>query len=78
MIPIGRYNKDYDMFLNGNLGQLGEKGQIEKIKNEDALYLITNNKVKRNWQNPEKVRQYIIDNLKIVDKIDFFDVYDRM
>ena len=30
MIPINKYNKDYDMFLNGNIGKDGEQGQIER------------------------------------------------
>ena len=28
MIPIDRYNKNYDLFLIGNLGKDGEEGQI--------------------------------------------------
>ena len=32
MIPINNYNKDYDMFLKGNIGKDGQEGQIQKIK----------------------------------------------
>ena len=28
MIPINHYNKDYDMFLKGNIGRNSEQGQI--------------------------------------------------
>ena len=32
MIPINHYNKDYDMFLKGNIGKDGQEGQIRKIQ----------------------------------------------
>ena len=77
MIPIDKYNKDYDMFLKGNLGSKGEEGQISKIQNEkDIIILIKNEKYKRNWQNPEKVRKYIINNMNKTGKIGVFDIYE--
>ena len=30
MIALNKYNKNFDMFLKGNLGSKGEFGQIEK------------------------------------------------
>ena len=78
MIPIDKYNKDYDMFLKGNLGAKGEEGQIDKLKNENkAFILILNDNYSRNWQNPEKVRKYIIDNWSKIDTVGNFDVYTR-
>lgn len=76
MIPIDRYNKDYDMFLKGNLGKDGEEGQIEKLKKENAIILIMNSKYKRNWQNPEKVRKYIINNKEKTGEIGNFEIYE--
>ena len=62
-IPINQYNKDYDMFLKGNLGGNGEDGIIDRINNEkNAIYLLKKSGL--NWQNPGKVRNYIIDNLE--------------
>ena len=75
MIPINRYNKDYDMFCIGNLGSNGEDGQIEKIRSEDALYMIMSDDSNLNWQNPNKVRAYIKDNMELVEKVGVFDVY---
>ena len=77
MIPINRYNKDFDMFLKGNLGGKGEEGQIEKIKAEDAKYLIIKDGMTRNWQNPELVRTYIKEHLKHTDDISNFEVYEN-
>lgn len=77
MIPIDRYNKDYDMFNKGNLGSLGEEGQIEKLKDsKDKIVLIKNQKYNRNWQNPEKVREYIIENMNKTGEVGVFDIYE--
>lgn len=77
MIPINRYNKNYDMFNKGNFGSKGEEGQIEAIKNTDAKFLIVKDGINRNWQNPEKVRRYIQDNMIKTDTIKDFDVYEN-
>ena len=77
MIPIGRYHKNYDMFLKGNLGSRGEEGQIEDIKNlENIRILIMNDAYSRNWQNPEEVREYIQSNMTKVGEIGCFDIYE--
>lgn len=76
MIPLDKYNKDFDMFLKGNLGSASEEGQIEKIKNmENALILIKNDKMALNWQTPTKVIEYVKTNLKKIGTVSFFDVY---
>lgn len=77
MIPINKYNKDYDMFLNGNIGKDGEQGQIERIKNKDKneLLLIRKSKFKSNWQTPLEVIKYIRDNLEKIDSVSIYDVY---
>ena len=31
----------------------------------------------RNWQNPEKVREYIIENIDKIGEIDTFDIYEK-
>ena len=76
MIPIERYNKDYDMFLKGNIGVEDEEGQIEKLKNtEDVYILVMRDKENRNWQTPTKVLDYIEENYEIIDTVSIFDVY---
>ncbi len=77
MVPINKYNKDYDMFLNGNIGKDGQQGQIEKIKvrNENTLYLIRQKDISQNWQTPTQVIEYIRNNLKQIDTIDIYEVY---
>ena len=77
MIPIDKYNKDYDMFLKGNIGKDGEEGQIKKIKQKDesTLYLIRKENMKSNWQTPMNVVKYIRDNLVRIGEISIYEIY---
>lgn len=77
MIPINKYNKNYDMFLKGNIGKNGEDGEIQKIKerNENDLYLIKRKNINLNWQTPMKVINYIRENLELVEEISIYEVY---
>lgn len=77
MIPIDSYNKDYDMFCVGNLGKGGEEKQIERIKSEDALYMILNDEYAINWQNPNRVSEYIKSNLEYIETKGVYDVYEN-
>ena len=77
-IPIDQYTKNYDMFMKGNFGIKGEEGIIENLKNEeDYIVLIKNEQYSRNWQNPEEVRKYIIQNMNKIGEIDAFDIYEK-
>ena len=77
MIPIDKYNKNYDLFLRGNLGKDGEEGEIEKIKNRDnnTIYLIRKANINQNWQAPENVITYIRNNLELLGQLTMYDVY---
>lgn len=77
MIPIDRYNKDYDMFLKGNLGSQGEYGQIDKLKKEEEkIVLMLNENYNRNWQNPEEVRKFILMSMEKTGEIGIFSIYE--
>ncbi len=78
MIALNKYNKNFDMFLKGNLGSPGEIGQIEKIKHlkKGTKILIKNNQYKLNWQTPLEVISYIKNNLNKIDEISIFDIYE--
>ena len=77
MIPIDRYNKDYDMFLKGNIGKDGEQGQIEKIKkkNDNEIILVRKSNLKTNWQTPKEVVKYVRENLEKIGEINIFEIY---
>ena len=77
MIPIDHYNKNYDMFLKGNIGKDSEKGQIGEIKqrDENTLYLIKKKDLSLNWQTPLEVITYIRENLELVGQINIYEIY---
>lgn len=80
MIPLDRYNKDYDLFAKGNLGSGGEEKQINKIKDRaenDVKYLILNKNYKLNWQTPTKVLDYVRENFVKTGTIGIYDIYER-
>ena len=80
MIPIDRYNKDYDLFAKGNLGSGGEENQINRIENrseDDTKYLILNENYKLNWQTPTKVLDYIKENFVKTGTIGIYNIYER-
>lgn len=76
-IPLDIYYKDYDMFLIGNIGSKGEERQIEKLqKDTNKIVIIKSDGVSLNWQNPNKVREYIKQNMDYKYSILYFDVYE--
>ena len=78
MIPLDKYNKDYDMFLLGNIGKDGEEGQIEKIKQrgKDTIYIIRMKEIPQNWQTPQRVIEYIRENLNFIGTVDAYEIYE--
>lgn len=78
MIPLDKYNKNYDLFLKGNLGKDGEEGEIAKIQNreENTVYLIRNASISLNWQTPKKVIEYIRENLQKIGQVSMYDIYE--
>lgn len=75
-IPLDIYNKNYSMFLKGNIGKDGEEGIIKEIESsEKCIYLIKNSRYSQNWQNPTKVTNYIKNNLYLVDSVYIYDCY---
>ena len=70
--------KNYDMFLNGNIGKDGADGIIEDIKNsKDSIYIIKKDGMNLNWQTPTEVLDYIRNNLKYVGSTSIFDIYEK-
>lgn len=78
MIPINRYNKNYDMFLIGNIGSKGSEGVIEDLKSkENVKLLLLNNERNLNWQTPLDVIKYVKENYSKTGEIEIFDVYEK-
>lgn len=78
MIPLHRYNKNYDMFLIGNLGGNGSKAIVDDLKSkENIIILILKNEELMNWQTPRDVIRYIKDNYVKDGEIGIFDIYKK-
>ena len=78
MIPTGRSNGMMDLPFKGNLGQGGENGLIEKIKNtKNAEFLIEKDEENIEWQESKSVRKYIIDNMEKIGEIEEFEIYSN-
>ena len=77
MIPINKYNKDYDMLNKGNLGESGEQRMIKEIgQNNNTQYLILNDKYPKNWQTPLDIIEYVKNSKRKMEEIGVFDIYE--
>lgn len=76
MIPIDRYNKDFDMLL---LGNLGAENELDKYleNNEDIIVLISSNEEYLSWQHPKELTDRIIENWQQIGSIIRFYVYSK-
>lgn len=74
MISIDRYNKDFDMFLLGNLGR---KNQLSKeLENEENLVvLIAYSEELLNWQHPKDITDLIVENWTNIGNVTRFYAY---
>jgi len=76
MIPVDKYNKDFDMFLLGNLGQENIKVQVKTIEQEENLMvLIPYSEDLLNWQHPKDITDSIIERWENIEQIGRFFVY---
>ena len=76
MIPINRYNKNYDMFLKGNIGGKGSKGIIEDLQSkENITLLILKDKRSLNWQTPIDIIEYVQNKYEKIGEIEGFEIW---
>ena len=77
MIPIDKYNKDYDMLLKGNLGENGEEILIKDIEqSKDTKYLVLKDEYSKNWQTPLNIIKYVTNNKTKTGEIEIFNIYE--
>jgi len=78
MIPLKQSNGAFDLVLRGNLGYKGVEKLIEQIeatKNTEFLMYTDDDKVF--WQEPEEIREYIINNLDKQGEILHYSIYAK-
>lgn len=73
MLAANRYNKYFDLFMNGNFGIEGEKEMNNIIKDRDNFILLYDGD--RNWQEPTRIKDYVKNNYKIISNIRRFNIY---
>lgn len=79
MVPLKLNNGMLDLPFLGNLGENGEEGLIEKIKNINNLeILIVKDEEELLWQESKIVRKYIIENMKKIGEIENFYIYSNI
>ena len=75
-----KYYKYFDLFMNGNFGKDGEKDIIKEIKSrENTVYLVNTNDIYSNegkrFQLPNKIIEYVVNNLSFEEMIDEYRIY---
>lgn len=76
-IPLDIYNKDYDLFLIGNVGKNGTNTKIKELCEKENIKILVNSNIENiNWQMDKKDIQYVIENKEKVGQIERFDIYE--
>lgn len=75
MLAINRYNKYYDLFMNGNFGKKGEEEIIEQLGQENFKLLINDNF--KHYQRPTKILEYVHNNYHMTGTIGKFNIYEK-
>ncbi len=76
MTPLKINNKEFDLPFYGNLGEDGEDGLLEKIKElKNTDILITRDDEDIKYQESAKIRNYIKNNYEKIGEIEEFDIY---
>ena len=76
MLAIDRYNKYYDLFMNGNFGKKGEDEIIQELKNTSDLKLLINDDFKH-YQRPINILNFVHENYEITGQIGNFNIYEK-
>ena len=70
---MNKYNKYFDLFMNGNLGINGKKKMYKIINKKNQIILI--NRDLNNWQCPNEIINYVLEKYNICGSIEQFDIY---
>ena len=76
MIELKKSNGMYDLLFNGNLGYKGKDkvySDIDNLKNTE--FLVVTNEEDIFVQEPQEIRKYIMDNLKLKGQIHNYSIY---
>lgn len=74
-IPMGRYDKDYDMCLAGNWGDRTSDEMAQALLQRGGIMLLAADGYGINWQVPEDFLEDIKEHASCVDRVGKYDVY---
>ncbi len=72
-LNINRYNKYFDLFMNGNFGINGEKEIFNIIDNEEQVFMISN--FTNNNQTPTDIINYVKGRYHFCGNYETFDLF---
>ena len=72
-LNINKYNKYFDMFMNGNFGINGEKEIYSIIDSDNKIFMI--NDISNHWQSPSNIINYVKEKYHICGAIDYLTIY---
>ena len=72
-LNVGRYNKYFDLFMNGNFGIKGMNEVFSIIDSGEHKFLISN--TNDNWQTPINIINHVKENYHNCGHVANFDVY---
>lgn len=75
MIPLEKYNKNFDMLLIGNIGSNSVADLLSDSQN--TIYLITKDEATLGYQAHKELIQYIKDNYSLVGEVAGLDAYEK-
>ena len=76
MIPIDKYNKDFDMLLKGNLGNNETEKLINNLESQSNINILVRNNGNLNWQTPVNIIEYVKKSKTKAGSIVVFDIYN--
>jgi len=74
-IPLGRYDKDYDLCLAGNWGSRTPEEMARALLGQGGIMLLAAEGTGINWQVPEDFLEYIKAHALCAGQIGKYDVY---
>ena len=74
MIPLDRYNKDFDLLVRGNLGSQSIEDLL--LDKYGSIILVRQDESVLNYQSHFELIHYIKDNFVLVDEVAGFGVYE--
>ena len=72
-LSINKYNKYFDMFMNGNFGINGEKEMLKIIDSNNNIFMIDD--MSNHWQSPTKIINYVKEKYQICGTVEYLTVY---